>query len=206
MSFGTLGLKLNETFSLLQRRCQECTVMRESMSAKEAKMTAYGANCENGLFLRSAAVFNIALGAKPAMQDEPCKGTRELNHSQGNGQENGPKSLVSLFAKAFGPNHPQAAKMLHKQARFYHKLKKYTEAEALYQQSLAIAEKVFSERDTELASILNNLARLYQDQNRHEEATPLYQRSLAIVEGTFGSVHPKVARRLHNLVALYQAQ
>ena len=82
---------------------------------------------------------------------------------------------------------------------------RYSDAEPLYKQSLAIREKVLSTYP-EVAAALNNLALLYQRQGRYSEAEPLYKRSLDQKKKAFGPDHPDMAGSLNNLADLYPAQ
>jgi tetratricopeptide (TPR) repeat protein len=83
---------------------------------------------------------------------------------------------------------------------------RYSEAEPLYQRSLAIREKTLGPDHLNVAGSLNNLALLYQVQGAYAKAEPLYQRSLAIREKTLGPDHLNVATSLNNLAGLYRAQ
>ena len=83
---------------------------------------------------------------------------------------------------------------------------RYSEAEPLYEQSLAIREKVLGPNHPEVAASLNNLVLLYGKQGRYSEAIPLAQRALTIDEKEFGPDRPEVATLLNNLAELYRAQ
>ena len=54
----------------------------------------------------------------------------------------------------------------------------YQQAEALYQQALAVAEAAFGAEHLEVATVLNNLAVVCKYLGRFAEAGPLYQRAL----------------------------
>ena len=83
---------------------------------------------------------------------------------------------------------------------------RYSDAEPLYKQSLAIREKVLGPNHSEVAASLNNLASLYESEGRYLDAEPLLQRSLAIYEKELGPNHPEVAVSLNNLAVLYSTQ
>ena len=83
---------------------------------------------------------------------------------------------------------------------------RFTDAEPLYQRSLAIFEKAFGRDHPAVATSLNNLALLYTSQGRYAEAELLYQNSLAISEKALGRDHPDVAHPLNNLASLYNKQ
>jgi CHAT domain-containing protein/Tfp pilus assembly protein PilF len=91
-------------------------------------------------------------------------------------------------------------------ANLYQVQGKNTEAEALYQRSLAIFKKVHGPDHPDVATSLNNLAALYKTQGKYAEAEPLQRRSLAIWEKVLGAEHPDVASSLNNLGNLYQSQ
>jgi CHAT domain-containing protein len=88
----------------------------------------------------------------------------------------------------------------------YRELGNYSQAEPLYQRSLAIWEKMLGKEHPHVATSLNNLAGLYGELGNYSQAEPLYQRSLAIWEKMLGKEHPHVATTLNNLAKLYQAQ
>jgi tetratricopeptide (TPR) repeat protein len=106
-------------------------------------------------------------------------------------------------AERFGPQDSRLAQSLDHLARLYHDQGKYTEAEALYQRTLAIVEKVRGPEHPDVAASLNNLAWLYQEQAKDAEAEAFYQRALAIREKALGPEHPDVAASLNNLAWLY---
>jgi len=83
---------------------------------------------------------------------------------------------------------------------------RYSEAEPLYKQSLAIREKVLGPNHSEVAASLNSLVLLYGKQGRYSEAIPLAQRALTIDEKEFGLDRLEVATLLNNLAELYRAQ
>jgi CHAT domain-containing protein/Tfp pilus assembly protein PilF len=96
------------------------------------------------------------------------------------------------------------ANRLNEQAIQFYQQGRYTDAEPLFKQSLAIREKIFSPDDPAVANSLNNLAGLYSAQGRYADAEPLHIRSLAIREKAFGPDHPDVALSLNNLGELYR--
>jgi tetratricopeptide (TPR) repeat protein len=74
----------------------------------------------------------------------------------------------------------------------------YAEAEPLYREALALAEKLFGPDHAEVSVILNNLAVLYKYTGKFDEAEALYQRALAITEKNLGPDHTEVAIIYHN--------
>ena len=79
---------------------------------------------------------------------------------------------------------------------------RYPEAEPLYQQALAIAEKALGLNHLNVATCLNNLAALYRSQGKYAKAEPLLKRTIAIREKGLGLEHPEVAMSLENYIAL----
>jgi tetratricopeptide (TPR) repeat protein len=88
-------------------------------------------------------------------------------------------------------------------ATIYQNQGRYSEAEPLFQQALAIQEQQLDPDHPDTAASLNNLALLYQLIGRYGEAEPLYARSLAIREQQLGPNHPNTAQSLNNLAGLY---
>jgi CHAT domain-containing protein/Tfp pilus assembly protein PilF len=109
-------------------------------------------------------------------------------------------------AESFGANDLRLATSLNNLAHMYAAQGLYAEAEPLYRQSLAIAEKTLAPDHPGVGTSLNNLAALYHNQGRYAEAEPLYQRDLAISERALGPDHPSVGTALNNLAGLYRAQ
>jgi CHAT domain-containing protein len=83
---------------------------------------------------------------------------------------------------------------------------RFTEAEPLYQRSLAISEKKLGPDHPGTAVRLYDLARLYQAQARYAEAEPLFKRCLEIREKKLGPDHPETALTVQRMAALYYAQ
>jgi len=81
-----------------------------------------------------------------------------------------------------------------------------TEALAVSQRALEIAEQNFGANHPEVALVLNNLALVDKKTGRYAEAEPLYKRALAIFEEAVGPKHPDVAIAMSNLAELYRLQ
>jgi tetratricopeptide (TPR) repeat protein len=78
----------------------------------------------------------------------------------------------------------------------------YEEAQALFEQALARAERLNPPVPGTVATLLSNLALVLQDLGKTPEARPLAERALAIGETTYGREHPDVAVRLSNLAVV----
>jgi tetratricopeptide (TPR) repeat protein len=91
-------------------------------------------------------------------------------------------------------------------AALYQSQGRYSEAEPLYKQALAIRKAQLGDNHPSTATSLNNLAELYRLQGRYSEAEPLYKEALPITKTQLGDNHPDTAISLNNLAALYQSQ
>ncbi|MEH2361283.1 tetratricopeptide repeat protein, partial [Nostoc sp.] len=102
--------------------------------------------------------------------------------------------------------HRDLASSLNNLAALYRSQGRYSEAEPLYIQALALSRKLLGEEHPSVASSLNNLAYLYDSQGRYSEAEPLYIQALALSRKLLGEEHPSVATSLNNLAGLYDSQ
>jgi hypothetical protein len=100
-------------------------------------------------------------------------------------------------------NSPEMATSIDHLAGLYHSQGRYSEAEAIYLQSLNIMEQQLGAEHPNVATILNNLSALYDVQGHYNEATALSLRSLNILERQLGANHPSVANSLNNLAVIY---
>ncbi|WP_287699514.1 CHAT domain-containing protein, partial [Microcystis sp. M165S2] len=103
-------------------------------------------------------------------------------------------------------NHPNTAASLNNLAELYRSQGRYSEAEPLYKQALAIIKQQLGDNHPDTAASLNNLAELYRVQGRYSEAEPLYKQALAIIKQQLGDNHPNTAASLNNLAELYRSQ
>ena len=129
----------------------------------------------------------------------------ELYHNQGQYSQAKDiyKFLLKVNEKAYGPNHPEVAKILNKLAHLYHNQLNYSQAILLYKRSLEIYENALGSDRPEVADTLNKLAVLYSDQGLYSQAEPLYRLSLEIKEKVLDADHPEVATGLNNLALFY---
>jgi tetratricopeptide (TPR) repeat protein len=95
----------------------------------------------------------------------------------------------------------EATRLIHEAIALY-RAGKFAQAEPLFRQVLAIAEKALGPEHPNVATSLNNLAGLYDAQGQYAQAEPLYRRALAIFEKALGPEHPKVATSLENYATL----
>ena len=83
---------------------------------------------------------------------------------------------------------------------------RYSEAEPLYLEAVAIIRQSLPPNHPDLAGHLNNLAVLYESQGRYSEAEPLYLEAVAIDRQALSPNHPRLATHLNNLANLYRSQ
>src|SRR5207248_5589167 len=67
---------------------------------------------------------------------------------------------------------------------------KFSEAESLYQRSLAILEKALGSEHPTTAISLYNLAVFHSNRGKNSEARSLFERALRIQENALGQNHP----------------
>ena len=120
-----------------------------------------------------------------------------------------------IHLRVFTPDHPQVAQTLVALANIYYlqghytqtnSLTKYSQAETLYQQALALQEKSLGTHHPDVAASLNHLAVLYVSQKKYTQAQTLFQSALAIYQKTPEMAHCRVALLLSNLGKLSMLQ
>jgi CHAT domain-containing protein len=84
-------------------------------------------------------------------------------------------------------------------AAFYGAVGRYSEAELLFRQTLAISEKNYPLNHPEIALQLHNFASFYLGRKAYEKAAELERRALAIREMKLGEGHRHLATSLHTL-------
>jgi tetratricopeptide (TPR) repeat protein len=102
--------------------------------------------------------------------------------------------------------HPATAISLNTLAELYRSQGRYSEAEPLYVEALAIRKMALGNCHIDTATSMNNLALLYYFQGRYEEAEPLYIEALEIRKRSLGDCHPDTATNLNDLALLYYSQ
>ncbi len=113
-------------------------------------------------------------------------------------------TLISNSARQYwGEAHPVFAASLHNLAALHEEVGEYVQAEQLYQQALAIRQRVLEENHPDVIASLNSLAWLYQEVGNYAKAGELLQQVLAITRKHRGEEHPDVAQYLNNLALLY---
>ncbi|MDZ8137247.1 MAG: tetratricopeptide repeat protein [Nostoc sp. DedQUE04] len=86
--------------------------------------------------------------------------------------------LVALFAG----DHPDVASSLNNLALLHKSQGRYSDAELLYSDALAMTKRLFAGDHPNVALSLNNLALLHKSQGRYSDAELLYSDALAMCE------------------------
>ncbi|WP_442949689.1 tetratricopeptide repeat protein [Nostoc sp.] len=76
---------------------------------------------------------------------------------------------------------------------------RYSDAEPLYIEALAMTKRLLGDEHPDVASSLNNLAALYDSQGRYSDAEPFYIQAVAIAEKQLGANHPNTITFRKNL-------
>ncbi|MGG6241016.1 tetratricopeptide repeat protein [Nodosilinea sp. AN01ver1] len=114
-------------------------------------------------------------------------------------------ALVS-WQQRFAIETESTGRLFNKIAIYLSERGRYSGAEPLYQDALAMRKRLLGDEHPAVATSLNNLAMLYDNQGRYGEAEPLYQDALAMRKRLLGDEHPAVATSLNNLALLYDNQ
>ena len=99
-----------------------------------------------------------------------------------------------------------AARLLHQTGYYLDQRGRYTEAEALFEQALAIRQIVLPLNHPDIATSFLSLGGVYQSQGKYAEAAPLYEQAIAIDEKILGPEHLHVAQDINNLALLYKSK
>ncbi len=114
------------------------------------------------------------------------------------------EDLLAVAKAESGDDSQAYATALNGHALSLHAIGRFSEAEPLFRQALAIGEKTLGTWHPVYVGRLNNLAELLRETGRPAEAEPLFRQALAIDEKTLGTGHPVYATRLNNLAGLLQ--
>ncbi len=109
------------------------------------------------------------------------------------------KYALTVFEKAYGPDHSAVATSLYHLANVYWRQGRYRETEPLFTRAVATQERALGADHLDVAMSLNGLGVVCRDQGRYAEAASLHERALAIRERRLGADHTLVAQSLNNL-------
>jgi CHAT domain-containing protein len=118
------------------------------------------------------------------------------------------EQALELARSIYLGDHDNLATSINNLAELYKSQGKYSAAEPLYEEALAICRRLFADRDhNSLATSINNLASLYESQGKYSAAEPLYEEALAMRRRLFADRdHNSLAASIINLAALYESQ
>lgn len=106
----------------------------------------------------------------------------------------------------YGIETETAALLLNELALYLDERKaEYARALPLYQQALAIRQKVLGAEHPDTANSLNNLALLYETQGQYDLALPMYAQALTIFQTALGEEHPNTKTVAKNYQRALQA-
>jgi tetratricopeptide (TPR) repeat protein len=106
-------------------------------------------------------------------------------------------------AQRLGSKQSPPCAVFNKLAHLYYKQNNFERAEQVYEQALALYERLFTENDAALSGMLLNLAELYFSRQKYDRALPLYERALHINQKSESADSPTVERCLLKLAWLY---
>jgi len=91
------------------------------------------------------------------------------------------RQLVELREQAFGPDHPDVASALHILAARYHLVRRYDQAETLYNRALAIRTESLGQHHPSTVECLEDIGDLWRDRGDSERAANAYDLALSAV-------------------------
>jgi tetratricopeptide (TPR) repeat protein len=104
----------------------------------------------------------------------------------------------------YGADDVEYANTLTALANMYKKTGRFTEAEPLYSQSIAIRKKASGEFSPDHVNALNNLASLYNVQGRYQEAEALFKKVMDLSKNIYSPDKIEYTRPITNLAGLYK--
>jgi tetratricopeptide (TPR) repeat protein len=91
------------------------------------------------------------------------------------------RQLVELREQAFGPDHPDVATALHILGARYHLVRRYEQAEALYDRVLSIRTETLGRDHPATVEVLEDLGDLWRDRADRFRAAHAYDQALSAV-------------------------
>ena len=83
---------------------------------------------------------------------------------------------------------------------------RYIEAEAMYQQTLQLTQKVLGSEHPETLCSMNNLANVLDNQGKYIEAETMHRQTLQLSQEVLGSEHPSTLSGMNNLANVLDNQ
>ncbi len=109
------------------------------------------------------------------------------------------EASLDLRQTTFGPGDPAIAWGLHRLGEALLLNSRFAEAEARYQEALALQRAALGDDHVDVARTLVRLSRLYRSTRRDEEAEASAVEALAIYRAAYGDIHPATAEALYHL-------
>ena len=91
------------------------------------------------------------------------------------------RQLIELREQAFGPDHPDVATALHILAARYHLVRRYDQAETLYNRALSIRTESLGHDHPSTVECLEDLGDLWRDRGDRTHAASAYELALLAV-------------------------
>ncbi len=91
------------------------------------------------------------------------------------------RQIIALREEAFGPDHPDVASALHILAARYHLVRRYDEAETLYNRALEIRSETLGHDHPSTVEVLEDLGDLWRDRGNEFRARSAYDLALMAV-------------------------
>ena len=111
------------------------------------------------------------------------------------------KESLKETAALVGPHHKNACRALDALGGIYSDQGRYSEAEVVFAQQLAILRRISGPYHVTTGNCLRHLARVYSEQGRHSEAVAALERAERIWQQFMGADHPEL-RKLRPFVRL----
>jgi tetratricopeptide (TPR) repeat protein len=161
-----------------------------------------------GLDLRSASTFWEAreIAKKARIENTPVvaaalSGLAEGLSSQGDlrGAKRYLQQSLRIREASLGAEHPDVAETLNNLGVLYAKMKRYSEAEAIFRRALNVNQRLLGAAHPDVAVTLDNLGVLDYERKRYAEAENFIRQALEIRKKHFPTNHSTIARSLTHL-------
>jgi len=186
-----------------EARSRQATQFLKNMLEGVGPSVARGRNTEmlREILDKTAQQIGDQVGNQPAVEAEMRGLIGRLYLEIGNyaGAEAMARAAWMLYQKQTGPASAEAASALNDLGMALWKQRKLIEAEAAYQEALAIRRQLFGNEHADVAATLNNLGAVHRRQQKLAESEALTRESLEIRRRLFGNEHLEVADSLRNL-------
>ncbi|KAK8130828.1 kinesin light chain [Apiospora sp. TS-2023a] len=94
----------------------------------------------------------------------------------------------------------------HNVAECYDLLGRYSEAEEMHRETLALRETVLGREHPDTLDSMNNLALVLSSQGKYSEAEEMHRETLALKETVLGREHPDTLSSMNNLALVFDSQ